>query len=97
MIVAEAGATAIGMATGFALTLVYLWRRFAAGPPIASELRVGAAVASATLVGRVAPSGGKILGLATLGAVGAVYLVTLLVLREFGPEDRAKFRKILRR
>jgi hypothetical protein len=49
------------------------------------------------LVGRFLPSHGKVLGLATIAVVGIVYAALLIGLREFGPDDKAKLRRILRR
>jgi O-antigen/teichoic acid export membrane protein len=97
MLAAAATATALGMAAGFVCALLYLGRRFGAGPPLPTVARVIAAVAVATAVGWVLPGKGKIAGLAALGVVGLVFFAALVLLREFGPEDRAKFRKILRR
>ncbi|HEY0706670.1 MAG TPA: oligosaccharide flippase family protein [Polyangia bacterium] len=97
MLNASAAATALGMAAGFIAALIYIRRRFDAGPPIASVARIAAATGIAVLVGRFFPGTGKISALLALALSGIVYLVTLILLREFGPEDRAKFRKILGR
>jgi O-antigen/teichoic acid export membrane protein len=97
MMMAQATAVALGDAVGLVLALVYLWRSFDAGPPLASVLRVGGAAAIATIAGRVFPSGGKVMGLVTLGVVGLAYLAALIILRELGPADAAKLQKILRR
>jgi O-antigen/teichoic acid export membrane protein len=97
MLVAAASATSLGMAAGFVVSLVYLRARMGGGLPLATVARVGAALAAATLLGRVLPAHGKVLGLASIAAVGIVYLGVLVALREFGPEDKAKLRRILRR
>ena len=97
MLNAAALATALGMAAGFAAALVYLRQRFAASPPLASVLRVAAAAALAIAVGRFLPGQGKIVALAALAAAGLVFLGALIALGEFGPQDRAKFRKIIGR
>jgi O-antigen/teichoic acid export membrane protein len=97
MLNAAATATAIGMAAGFVAALVYLRRRFSAGPPPATVVRVAVAVAAAVGAGRFAPGEGKVVTLVILLATGLVFLGALLVLGEFGPQDRAKFRRILGR
>jgi O-antigen/teichoic acid export membrane protein len=96
MLRAAAAATALGMLAGLVAVLVYLWRRFAAWPPLASVLRVGLAVAVAVGLGRVLPGAGKIAGLAAIAASAAVFAAVLLLAREFGATDREKFAKILR-
>jgi O-antigen/teichoic acid export membrane protein len=97
MLFAAALATAVGMLVGFVVALMYLRRRFGAGLPLASALRVVLAVALAVLVARVLPGAGKVAGLAAMALAGIVYVGTLLLAREFGPSDREKFLKILRR
>jgi stage V sporulation protein B len=97
MMVAQATSVAIGDFTGLALALVYMRRTFRAGPPLASVVRIVLAAALAALAGRVFPSGGKLLGLATLLVVGLVFVAGLVILRELGPEDMAKLQKVVRR
>ncbi len=96
MLAAAATATAFGMLAGLLAALVYLWRRFAAFPPMLSVLRVGAAAAAAIVVARVIPGDGKLVGLASAVVAGLVFAAGLLVLREFGATDKEKFAKILR-
>lgn len=97
MLVAAASATSLGMAAGFVASLVYLRARFGGGLPLATVARVAASAAAAVLVGRFFPGHGKIMGLAAIAAVGIVYAVVLVALGEFGAEDKAKLRRILRR
>jgi stage V sporulation protein B len=97
MLVAAAGATSLGMASGFVASLVYLRVRLGGGLPAATVGRVAVSLAAATLLGRFLPAHGKILGLVTIAVVGVVYLVVLVALGEFGAEDKAKVRRILRR
>lgn len=97
MLRAAALATALGMAAGFGGALVYLRRRFSAGPPLATVVRVAVAAAMAIAAGRFVPGEGKIVSLAAVALAGVIFLGALIVLREFGPQDRAKFRKILSR
>jgi O-antigen/teichoic acid export membrane protein len=97
MLNAAALATALGMAAGFGASLVYLRRRFAANPPLPTVLRVLVAAALAIAAGRLMPGQGKIVALIALAAAGVIFLGSLIVLGEFGAQDRAKFRKILGR
>ena len=84
------------MAVGFVAALVYLRRRFAAGLPVATVGRVVIAGGIAAAAGRFFPGQGKVATLAALATSGTLFLVVLVALREFGPEDKAKVLKILR-
>jgi O-antigen/teichoic acid export membrane protein len=97
MLVTAAGATSLGMAVGFVASLVYLRARFGGNPPLGTVARVAAGAGAAVLVGRFLPAHGKILGLVTIAVVGVVYLGVLVATGEFGPADRAKFARVLRR
>ena len=97
MLMAAATATASGTAAGFIAAVIYLRRGLGGGLPPATALRVGISAALGALVGRFLPAHGRILGLATIAAVGVVYLLGLLVTGELGAADRAKITKILRR
>jgi stage V sporulation protein B len=97
MLLAAATATSLGMASGFVASLVYLRARLGGGLPAATVARVAASLGAAVLVGRFLPAHGKVLGLASIAAVGVVYVGLLVALGEFGPEDKAKLRRILRR
>jgi O-antigen/teichoic acid export membrane protein len=97
MLVAAAAATSLGMASGFAASVVYLRVRLGGSPPVGTILRVGAAAGAAVAVGRVLPAHGKVLGLFAIAVTGAVYLGVLVASGEFGAADRAKFARVLRR
>jgi O-antigen/teichoic acid export membrane protein len=97
MLVAAAGATSLGMAAGFVSSVVYMRTRLGGNPPLQTVLRVGAAALAATLVGRLVPAHGKVLGLAAIAAIVLVYVVVLLATGEIGPADRAKIARIVRR
>ena len=43
------------------------------------------------------PGHGKIVGLAVMALAAMIYVAVLVATREFGPEDRAKFARVLRR
>ena len=69
-------------------------RHAAARPPWrGSALALAAAVVAARLV----PGHGKLVGFAVMALVGIAYVAVLVVTREFGPEDRAKFAKVFKR
>jgi polysaccharide transporter, PST family len=97
MLMAQATATATGAAAGLLGVVFYLRRSLGGGVPAMSVLRVGASVAVAVLVGHFLPAHGKLLGLAVIIAVGAIYLGALLATGELGAADRAKLARILRR
>jgi O-antigen/teichoic acid export membrane protein len=97
MLSAAAGATSLGMLVGLAVALAYLRRRFAAGPPALSVLRVLLAAGLAVALARLIPGSGILVGLSAMAVAGVVYLAALLVLREFGATDREKLVKVLRR
>jgi len=95
-LVAAASATAAGMAAGLVVGLIALFQRFRAFPPLGSLARVAAAGALAVFAGRLLPGHGKLASLLVTALVGVVFLAALVALGEFGPADRAKFRRILR-
>ncbi len=97
MLSAAAASTAAGMLVGFLVALGYLWRRFGAGLPLLSVLRVLIATALAVGVARVVPGVGIVAGVAAMALAGLVFASALLGTREFGATDREKFLKILRR
>ncbi|HET6280821.1 MAG TPA: polysaccharide biosynthesis C-terminal domain-containing protein, partial [Polyangia bacterium] len=96
-LIAAATATALGMATGFVGSVVYMRQRLGGKPPLGTVGRVALAVLAAVIAGRFLPAHGKVLGLAATVAIGIVYLAVLVASGEFGPADRAKFARILRR
>jgi O-antigen/teichoic acid export membrane protein len=96
MLLAAATATALGMLAGLLAALVYLWRRFAAWPPLWSTVRVGVVSAVAIGLARLVPATGKVVGLAGCAVAGIAFAVGLWALREFGATDREKFAKILK-
>ncbi len=97
MLTAAAVAASFGMALGLVASVVYVRMRMGGSAPLATIGRVVMSGAAAVLLGRVLPLGGKLTGLAITGLVTAVYLGGLIGLGEFGPTDRAKLRKVLRR
>lgn len=97
MLVAAATAASAGMLLGFILSVGYIrWQLGGSAPP-ATIARVAVAGAAAALVGRLLPGHGKVVGIAIIILVAGVYVMGLTVLGEFGPQDRAKLRKVLRR
>jgi O-antigen/teichoic acid export membrane protein len=97
MLIATATATAIATATGLIAALVVLRARFGAGPPMATVLRVVVAMAAAVVAARLVPGHGKAVGLAVMALAGIAYFAVLIVTREFGPDDRAKFARVFKR
>jgi O-antigen/teichoic acid export membrane protein len=97
MLVAAATATAVATAAGLVVALVVLRTRLGGMPPVATVARVGLALAGALLAARLVPGHGKIVGFAVMALTGITYVAVLVVTREFGPEDRAKFAKVFRR
>jgi stage V sporulation protein B len=97
MLLASASSATVGNAVGLAGALIYLWREFGAGPPPMTVVRVAGAAALAAGAARVFPAGGKAMTLVSLAVVGLVFLAALVILRELGPADAAKLKKILRK
>jgi O-antigen/teichoic acid export membrane protein len=97
MLLGAATSNLVGVGVGLTLAVLYLLRRFQAAPPLASVVRVALAAVLAIAVGRLIPGQGKVVGLASLLAVELVFVAALVLLRELGPADRAKLKKILRR
>lgn len=97
MLVAAATGSALGMAAGLVGAIVLLRARLGGAFPIATVARVAAAIAAAVVVTHLVPGHGKIVGLAVMALAAVTYAGVLVATREFGPEDRAKFAKVLRR
>lgn len=97
MLEAAAIATSSGMVIGLLAATAYVRVRLGGSVPLSSALRIGVAAAAAVVVGHFLPGHGKIAGLAVTVLVAVVYLGLLVVLGEFGPEDRAKLQRVLRR
>ena len=97
MLVAAATATAIATATGLVAALVVLRTRLGGMPPLGTMARVALALAGAFIAARFVPGQGKIVGFAVMALAGLTYVAVLVVTREFGPEDRAKFAKVFKR
>ncbi len=97
MLVAMATAAASGMVLGFVLSIGYVRVRLGGSAPIRTVGRVVVAGAVAVLVGRLLPGHGKVVGLGITLLVAVIYFAVLIALGEFGPGDRAKLMKVLRR
>jgi stage V sporulation protein B len=88
-VVLEVAATVTGSAMVIA-ALVSGWlvyRRLGAAIPLTSLARITLATAAAFIVGRVLPLHGKLMTLVEAVAVGATFLVVLVVTRELGARD----------
>jgi hypothetical protein len=97
MLITAASATAVATATGLVAALFVLRTQLGGMPPVATIARVAAALAGAVIAARLVPGQGKVVGMAVMALVGIAYVAILVVTREFGPEDRAKFAKVFRR
>jgi O-antigen/teichoic acid export membrane protein len=97
MLVAAATGSALGMAAGLAGAIVILRARFGGTFPLATVARVAAAVAAAIIAARLVPGHGKVVGLAVMALAAVAYAAVLIATGEFGPDDRAKFARVLRR
>jgi hypothetical protein len=97
MLITAATATAVATASGLAAALVVLRTQLGGMPPAATMARVALALAGAVIAARLVPGHGKVVGIAVVALVGIAYLAILIVTREFGPEDRAKFAKVFKR
>ena len=73
MLSAAAVSTAAGMLVGFLAALGYLWRRFGAGLPLLSVLRVLLATALAVGAARLVPGAGIVAGAAAMALAGLVF------------------------
>jgi O-antigen/teichoic acid export membrane protein len=97
MLEAAALATSIGNAAGFLGAFIYLRRRFGPITPVATVVRVAIAGTAVTVAGKFAPVAGKLVTIGMLAALGAAFIIILIVLGEFGAQDRASFKRILGR
>ncbi|HMF40523.1 MAG TPA: hypothetical protein VKQ32_07510, partial [Polyangia bacterium] len=97
MLITAATAVAVATATGLLAALVVLRTRLGGMPPAATMVRVALALAGAVIAARLVPGHGKLLGFAVMAMVGFAYVAILVVTREFGADDRAKFAKVFKR
>lgn len=99
-------ATTIAMLVGFLLSMLWLWRRYQAGIPLATLGRVTAALGVLGAVGWAAklPAEwvaryGKLVFLGMVGAkmavMGVLFVGLLFAFREFGAQDMARLRAVL--
>lgn len=86
-------AFSLGLVAGVAL----LWRRYGPPAPLATTIRVLAIGTALVVAGRFLPPLGKIGALAVAVAVGLTFIAALVITREFGAEDKARFMRIVRR
>ena len=97
MLIAAATATAVATVTGLVVALDRLagpaGRHAAAGDMV----RVALALAAAVVAARLVPGHGKLVGFAVMALTAVTYVAVLVVTREFGPEDRAKFARVFKR
>jgi hypothetical protein len=98
MLTATATGTATGMVIGLVISAIIVYQRFGTFWPWASALRVVIAGAVAVTIGRLfLPDAGKIITLGECVLVLVIYLVVLIVTREFRKEDLQQLKQILKR
>jgi len=89
--------TTAAMAIGALLSGWMLHRELGAFLPIASVVRIAIATCAALSVGRVLPLHGKLLTLVEAVAVGATFLIVLVVTRELGKRDLDAIKAVRRK
>jgi O-antigen/teichoic acid export membrane protein len=94
---ATATGTSAGMVVGLAISGIVVYRRFGTFWSWLSLLRVAAAAGVAVTAGRLMPMLGKAVTLGECVGVLVVYLVVLVLLREFNAEDVARLKQVLRK
>jgi stage V sporulation protein B len=97
LLLAAATGAAGGMAMGWLLASLALYRAFGAGLSALSLLRVAVAFAVAVLFGGLLPQGSRLLTVAECVAVGLVYLTTLALSAEVGRADLRRGIDLIRR
>jgi O-antigen/teichoic acid export membrane protein len=94
---AAALSTLLAMGVGLLLAAALLYRHFGAVVPLSSLLRTALAIAAAVGVGRLWPSsgalGGKLGTLASLAAVGGVFVLVSVGSRELVPRELLQQRR----
>lgn len=92
-----AACTAAALALALAVTVVVVRRATGAFVPWLTAARVSVAVGGAWALGSLTPITGRVTTMALAAAVGAAYVVALVVTRELKGEDLAMVRAILGR
>ena len=92
---AAAAGSAAGMTVGMVLSGIVVYRQFGAFLPWRSAVRIVVASGIALFAGRMMPNLGKVVTLAECAAVFALYLVVLIVIREFKKQDAEQLRRIV--
>lgn len=90
-------ATAVGHFAGTALAAWTVYQTAGGVVRVASVVRVLVAVAVCTGLSQLLPPGGKLMTLVYSALLAVVYLGTLIVLRELGPQDLRLVRAVLQR
>ena len=97
-ILARAGqGTLIAFTVGLLLGLAVLAKRYGSPIPVGTTVRVFAIGGALVLMGRFLPPTGKVVALGLAVAIGIAFLAGLILTREFGEEDKARLRRVLRR
>ena len=96
-LVASAAATAPALAIGGIIALIYLRQVFGATIPLATVARVAICAGLVVGVSWLGPRFGLLLTLVKSAVVAVVFIGGLVVLKEFGQEDRDRLMRVLRR
>jgi stage V sporulation protein B len=89
--------TSGSMVIGACLSGWMLHRQLGAFLPIASVVRIAIATGAALVVGRVLPLHGKLMTLVEAAAVGATFLIVLVITRELGKRDLDAIKAVRRK
>jgi O-antigen/teichoic acid export membrane protein len=89
--------TLIAFSAGLIAGLALLWRHYGPPAPLATTLRVFGIGTVLVIAGHLLPPLGRIASLAVAIAVGLAFIAALVITREFGPEDKARLLRIVRR
>lgn len=90
-------ATLIAFSVGLVLGLGALWKEWGAPIPLGTTVRVVTIGVALVVAGRFIPPAGKIVTLGIACAVGLAFLAALVITREFGAEDKARLKRMLKR
>ncbi len=98
MLISRAGySTLLAFSTGLLMGLVALWRLFGAPVPAGTVLRVGATAFALVYAADWLPEMSRFIGVLLALVIALCYMAALLILGEFGQEDRDRLRRMLGR
>lgn len=89
--------TLAAFSLGLVIGLALLWRRYGPPAPLGTTLRVFGLGGALVAAGLWVPPLGKVASLGVAAAVGLAFVAGLVLLGEFGAEDKARLMRIVRR